>query len=57
VNEKSRLSATETVLHDTIEVSPLSKRESTISSTASDDTIKAEPIFADEIKQEPVEDD
>jgi hypothetical protein len=57
VNEKSRLSATETVLHDTIEVSPMSKRESTISSTASDDTIKAEPIFADEIKQEPVEDD
>ncbi|SMR62767.1 unnamed protein product [Zymoseptoria tritici ST99CH_3D1] len=58
-NEKSRLSATETLLHDTIEVSPLSKRGSVVSSTGSEDDgkkIKVEPMFADEIKQEPMDD-
>jgi hypothetical protein len=58
-NEKSRLSATETLLHHTIEVSPLGKRESTFSSTGSEDDgkkVKVEPLFADEIKQEPADD-
>lgn len=63
LNEKSRLSATETLLHDTIEVSPLSKRASTISTTGSEgDDVgvgksKLTPIFTNEIKAEPEEDD
>lgn len=62
VNEKSRLSATETLLHDTIEVSPLSKRASTISTTGSEgddgngSKTKATPIFTNEIKAEPEDD-
>lgn len=59
LNEKSRLSATETLLHDTIEVSPLSKRASMISTTGSeiddgnDAKGKHTPLFANEIKAEP----
>lgn len=68
VNEKSRLSATETLLHESRDFSapgPLSKRNSTISTGSSEDGIKKEddvesplkqePLFADEIKDEPAE--
>ncbi|CAK4032657.1 related to SPO7 [Lecanosticta acicola] len=69
VNEKSRLSATETLLqHDSRDFSgpsPLSKRSSTISTGSSEDGIKKEeeadsplkqePLFADDIKAEPAE--
>lgn len=60
LNEKSRLSATETLLHDTIEVSPLSKRASTISTGSEADegaAVKDQttPLFASEIKAEPEE--
>lgn len=62
LNEKSRLSATETILHDTTEVSPLSKRASTISTTGSEGDDgnagknRITPMFTNEIKAEPEED-
>ncbi|EME47570.1 hypothetical protein DOTSEDRAFT_69500 [Dothistroma septosporum NZE10] len=79
VDAKSRLSATETLLHESrhssrVRPTPLSKRSSTISTSSAEDgmqkeeeeeeeeedtrsssPMKQEPMFADEIKQEPAE--
>ncbi|KAK4632408.1 Sporulation-specific protein spo7 [Fulvia fulva] len=67
VDSKSRLSATETLLHESRGPTALSKRSSTISASSAEDAFKKEEdtsssspmkqenLFADEIKQEPAE--